>query len=361
MNSYGLLSVFLSDENKLPQVSSDRDKQEKLTCKITNIIHKYKLPHFLKKERNKNKFEKFTSFSDHLLMNSRMRDIISESEASFEEFLESISKNLYHLGIYGIQLDIGDNYDLFINERDLYPLRSALDRNLLVEFQINETRKTIESFRVLENRISDSDHFVNILKNNDKVFFKIGDIWNIKFYDEFTQVKGHTYVKYVHYILKNPNREIELAEIFSEVDPENQSYLMLKSIIDGHTIDFGTRKTDINKNIDNCFKEIDRLQKLYEKAEQAEDENQMMLWDTEISEIEKNIENYRYELRYRPKNISIERNRVANIISKHIYDFKILIAHLNLEELYLHLDNAIKVKNGVKYTLDDDNSKWYSG
>ena len=200
--------------------------------------------------------------------------------------------------------------------------------------------------------------YLEYLNNNDKVFVNINNIWTIKFGNEFNQFNDSVPINYLYYLIKNPHKPISLAEIMSTAQPNKYTYNEIKSSIEGNTIDFETRKEEIKRELTDIDKKVEKLNDAYHNADSLNNENEMLRIDAEKEILENEKRKLLIEMSIKPTNISEEWKKCANIVSKQVSLFKSLIAKSNMGDLYLHIDNCIKVENGCKYTPSMDTSSW---
>lgn len=200
-----------------------------------------------------------------------------------------------------------------------------------------------------------STEIIDLLSKNNMVFIENNGIWNIKYYDEFVQLADIMGIRYVHYILNHPQKDISLAELYTAINGGSQEEL--ENIIESSG-DISTNTRSLKDTVSNYEDEIERLLRLIEDIKVIGDQAKIKAIKREIEIIEKEMSKVTRDIIHPNSKHALERERVREVIYAAISLFYKKLENIAAEKLLHHLKSQIQVLYGYTYVPDSDSEEW---
>lgn len=196
---------------------------------------------------------------------------------------------------------------------------------------------------------------IDLLSKNNMVFVENNGIWNIKYYDEFVQLADISGIRYVHYILNHPQKDISLAELYTAINggsPEElENIIEFSGSISVDTI-------SLKETMKNYENEIKRLLRLIDDTEITGNQAKLNSFRKQIDDIEKEMSRVTRDIIFPNNKYALEREKIRKAIYSAIALFYKKLEKQGANKLLHHLKSQILVYNGYTYIPENDNDKW---
>ncbi|MDD4961697.1 MAG: hypothetical protein PHX07_05620 [Candidatus Marinimicrobia bacterium] len=279
-----------------------------------------------------------------------------------------------------LQLESGEKKTLKVNIHSIPPLLDSVENNNKILLVLNkENESQVEDYLIVPKKAEgDVYAFLNTLANNEKVFVKNDDIWNIRYNEEFTQLKDFKGLNYVHYLLQNPHKECSLWELNTAINKPDREALYavadqnanLKSKDDEEKEEIQYKSApydEVNeayKTLNEYKKSLERLDNLIKEAEASNDIDMLLIIDESKRKREillKEINRINNEIKHKNFDRTTDKKddeKIRQAISQAYKQFRKTIKTDKTPNLHKHLTRSIVTGNIYKYDPEDSNVSW---